>query len=127
MDPANKIVKEEVAILMVSGSYESIEEIAAIGKRLLGPTAVYVKKPAGSAAPPSGAIRRTGAAPAKENGVVSMASNLMASHSSNKLHATILPTFANVLKPNHLPMPASKVRSPVTASRPELLALASGK
>jgi hypothetical protein len=48
MDPDNKIVKEEVAILMVSGSYESIQEIAAIGKRLLGPTAVYVKKPDGS-------------------------------------------------------------------------------
>jgi hypothetical protein len=45
---SQKIVKEEVAILMVSGSYESIQEIAAIGKRLLGATAVYVKKPDGS-------------------------------------------------------------------------------
>ena len=41
-------VKEDVAILMVSGSYDSIREIAAIGKRLLGPTAVYVKQPDGS-------------------------------------------------------------------------------
>ena len=48
MDPCNKIVKEDVAILMVSGGYDSIQEIAAIGKRLLGPTAVYVKKPDGS-------------------------------------------------------------------------------
>lgn len=48
IDPSNKIIKEEVAILMVSGSLESIQEIAAIGKRLLGPTAVYVKKPDGS-------------------------------------------------------------------------------
>ena len=48
MDPANRIVKEEVAILMVSGSYDSIQEIAAIGKRLLGPAAVYVMKPDGS-------------------------------------------------------------------------------
>jgi hypothetical protein len=48
MDPANKIVKEEVAILMVSGSYESVQKIAAIGKRLWGPTAVYVKKSDGS-------------------------------------------------------------------------------
>ena len=48
MDPDNRIVKEEVAILMVSGSFDSIKEIADIGKRLLGPTAVYVKKPDGS-------------------------------------------------------------------------------
>ncbi len=48
IDPSNNIIKEEVAILMVSGRYESIREIAAIGKRLLGPTAVYVKKPDGS-------------------------------------------------------------------------------
>jgi len=48
IDPSNMIIKEEVAILMVSGNYESIQEIAAIGKRLLGPTAVYVKKPDGS-------------------------------------------------------------------------------
>jgi hypothetical protein len=34
---------------MVSGSYDSIQEIASIGKRLLGPTAAYVKKPDGSA------------------------------------------------------------------------------
>jgi hypothetical protein len=33
---------------MVSGSYSSIEEIAAIGKHLLGRTAIYVKKPDGS-------------------------------------------------------------------------------
>ena len=48
MDPNNKIVKEEVAILMVSGNYDCIQEIAAIGKQLLGPAAVYVKKPDGS-------------------------------------------------------------------------------
>ncbi|OYW53277.1 MAG: hypothetical protein B7Y80_08195 [Hyphomicrobium sp. 32-62-53] len=48
MDPNNKIVKEDVAILMVSGSLENIQKIAAIGKGLLGPTAVYVKKPDGS-------------------------------------------------------------------------------
>jgi hypothetical protein len=48
IDPSNKIIKEEVAILMVSGSYANIREIAGIGKRLLGPTAVYVKKPDGS-------------------------------------------------------------------------------
>jgi hypothetical protein len=48
IDPSGKTIKEEVAILMVSGSYDSINEIAAIGKRLLGPTAVYVKKPDGS-------------------------------------------------------------------------------
>ncbi len=48
IDPSGKIIKEEVAILMVSGSYDSIKDIAAIGKRLLGPTAVYVKKPDGS-------------------------------------------------------------------------------
>ena len=48
IDHAGKIIKEEVAILMVSGSFESIQEIAAIGKRLLAPTAVYVKKPDGT-------------------------------------------------------------------------------
>lgn len=48
IDPSKKIIKEDVAILMVSGGYGSIEEIAAIGKRLLGPAAVYVKKPDGS-------------------------------------------------------------------------------
>lgn len=48
IDPSNKIIKEDVAILMVSGSFASIQEIAAIGKRLLGPAAVYVKKPDGS-------------------------------------------------------------------------------
>lgn len=48
IDPAGKTIKEEVAILMVSGSYTSIEEIAAIGKRMLGRTAIYVKKPDGS-------------------------------------------------------------------------------
>jgi hypothetical protein len=48
MDPNNKVVKGEVAILRVSGSFDSIKQIAAIGKRLLGPTAVYVKKPDGS-------------------------------------------------------------------------------
>lgn len=47
-DPDGKIVKEEVAILMVSGNYDSIREIAATGKRLLGTAAVYVKKPDGS-------------------------------------------------------------------------------
>lgn len=48
IDPDNKIVKEDVAILMVSGSFDSIRSIAAVGKELLGPTAVYVKKPDGS-------------------------------------------------------------------------------
>ena len=48
IDPAGKAIKEEVAILMVSGSYSSIEAIAAIGKRMLGHTAIYVKKPDGS-------------------------------------------------------------------------------
>jgi hypothetical protein len=48
IDPAGKAIKEEVAILMVSGSYASIEAIAAIGKRMLGHTAIYVKKPDGS-------------------------------------------------------------------------------
>jgi hypothetical protein len=48
IDPAGKTIKEEVAILMVSGSYRHIEEIAAIGKRLLGRTAIYVKNPDGS-------------------------------------------------------------------------------
>lgn len=48
IDPSDKIIKEEVAILMVSGSYESVLGIAAIGKRLLCLTAVYVKKSDGS-------------------------------------------------------------------------------
>jgi hypothetical protein len=48
IDPHGKTIKEEVAILIISGSYASIEEIAAIGKRLLGRTAIYVKKPDGS-------------------------------------------------------------------------------
>lgn len=48
IDPAGKVVKEEVAILMVSGSYKKIQQIAAIGKRHLGLAAVYVKKPGGS-------------------------------------------------------------------------------
>jgi len=48
IDPAGKTIKEEVAILMVSGSYERIKEIAATGKALLGRTAIYVKKPDGS-------------------------------------------------------------------------------
>jgi hypothetical protein len=49
IDPATqKTIKEEVAILMVSGSYQHIEEISAIGKKLLGRTAIYVKKPDGS-------------------------------------------------------------------------------
>ena len=48
IDPFKKIIKEEVAILSVSGSFASIQEIAAIGKRLLDPTAIYVKKPDGS-------------------------------------------------------------------------------
>jgi hypothetical protein len=47
-DPNGKVIKEDVAILMVSGSYDSVREIAAVGKRLLGPTAVYVKMPDGS-------------------------------------------------------------------------------
>ncbi len=48
IDPAGKIFKEEVAILMVSGAFASIEAIAGVGKRLLGKTAIYVKKPDGS-------------------------------------------------------------------------------
>jgi hypothetical protein len=48
MDANNRIVKEEVDILMVSGSYGCVQEIAALGKYLLGPTAVYVKRPDGS-------------------------------------------------------------------------------
>jgi hypothetical protein len=48
IDPAGKTIKEEVAILIVSGSYANIQDIAAIGKRLLGRTAIYVKKPDGS-------------------------------------------------------------------------------
>ncbi|MEE9587233.1 MAG: hypothetical protein V3V97_04330 [Hyphomicrobiaceae bacterium] len=48
IDPAGKTIKEDVAILMVSGNYDSIEEIAAIGKRMLGRIAIYVKKPDGS-------------------------------------------------------------------------------
>jgi hypothetical protein len=48
IDPAGKIIKEDVAILMVSGSYRHIEQISAVGKRLLGRTAIYVKKPDGS-------------------------------------------------------------------------------
>ncbi len=48
IDPEGKIIKEEVAILIVSGSYEDIVEIAAIGKRMLGRTAIYVKKPDGT-------------------------------------------------------------------------------
>lgn len=46
--PDGRTVKEEVAILMVSGSYDSIRDIAGTGKRLLGTEAVYVKKPDGS-------------------------------------------------------------------------------
>ena len=48
IDPAGHTIKEEVAILIVSGSYANIEAIAAIGKRMLGRTAIYVKKPDGS-------------------------------------------------------------------------------
>ena len=48
IDPAGTVFKEEVAILMVSGAYKHIEEIAATGKRLLGRTAIYVKKPDGT-------------------------------------------------------------------------------
>jgi hypothetical protein len=48
IDPAGKTIKEEVAILIVSGSYANIESIAAIGKQMLGRTAIYVKKPDGS-------------------------------------------------------------------------------
>jgi hypothetical protein len=49
IDPATQMtIKEEVAILMVSGSYKHIEDISAIGKKLLGRTAIYVKKPDGS-------------------------------------------------------------------------------
>jgi hypothetical protein len=48
IDPNGHTIKEEVAILIVSGNYDSIEAIAAIGKRMLGRTAIYVKKPDGS-------------------------------------------------------------------------------
>jgi hypothetical protein len=48
IDPEGQTIKEEVAILMVSGSYARIEEIAALGKRMLGRTAIYVKNPDGS-------------------------------------------------------------------------------
>lgn len=48
IDPEGKTIKEEVAILMISGSYASVVEIAAIGKGMLGRTAIYVKKPDGS-------------------------------------------------------------------------------
>jgi hypothetical protein len=48
IDPKGKTIKEEVAILMVSGTYKHIEQISGIGKRLLGRTAIYVKKPDGS-------------------------------------------------------------------------------
>ena len=48
IDPAGKTIKEEVAILIVSGSYTSIEEISAVGKKMLGRTAIYVKKPDGT-------------------------------------------------------------------------------
>ena len=48
IDPAGKTTKEEVAILMVSGSYASIEAIAAIGKSDARPHRNYVKKPDGS-------------------------------------------------------------------------------
>ena len=49
MDPATKIVEEEVAILTAYGRYETLQEIAVIGRRLLGPTDVRVKNPDGSA------------------------------------------------------------------------------
>jgi hypothetical protein len=48
IDPGGKTIKEEVAILIVSGRYPDIQGIAAIGKRMLGRTAIYVKKPDGS-------------------------------------------------------------------------------
>ena len=48
LDPGGKVVKEDVAILMVSGSFENIKEMAGIGKRLLTTEAVYVKRPDGS-------------------------------------------------------------------------------
>jgi hypothetical protein len=48
IDPGDKVVKEDVAIVMVSGSFDNVQKIAAIGKELLGPTAVYVKKPDGT-------------------------------------------------------------------------------
>jgi hypothetical protein len=48
IDPSGTTIKEDVAILIISGSYENIEDIAAIGKRMLGRTAIYVKKPDGS-------------------------------------------------------------------------------
>ena len=50
IDPTGKTIKEEVLILMVCGHYPRIREIAALGKRLLGPKAVYVKRPNGSTA-----------------------------------------------------------------------------
>ena len=50
IDPKGSIIKEEVLILMVSGPYTRIKEIAAIGKKLLGPSAIYVKRPNGTTA-----------------------------------------------------------------------------
>jgi len=48
IDPDGRIVKEDVIILMVAATYASVRELAAIGKKLFGPTAIYVKKPDGS-------------------------------------------------------------------------------
>jgi hypothetical protein len=48
VDLAVALAAIEDAILMVSGSYRHIEQISAVGKRLLGRTAIYVKKPDGS-------------------------------------------------------------------------------
>lgn len=45
LDPSGKVFKEDVAILMVAGRFSDIEGIAAIGKRLLGKQAIYVKQP----------------------------------------------------------------------------------
>jgi len=47
VDPDGKTVKEDVIILMIAGCYTSVRELAAIGKKLFGPTAIYVKMPSG--------------------------------------------------------------------------------
>lgn len=48
LNPFGNLVKEMVAILVVSGSYTKIRDIAATGKRHLGLAAVSVKRPGGN-------------------------------------------------------------------------------
>ena len=50
IDPKGRTIKEEVLILTVCGTYARIKEIAAIGKKMLGPSAIYVKRPNGTTA-----------------------------------------------------------------------------